>query len=87
MARDLIMTLRPQPAILERWIEEGVQFDEIIDDPRVLARFQDELLVRIATHSLFEDHRYQRALNQMIVISFMVARMTEGSYRLPAIAR
>lgn len=87
MARDLIRTLRPQPAILDRWIEKGAKFDAIIDDPRVLARFQDELLVRIGTRSLFEDHRYQRALNQMIVIFFMVGRMTEGTYTLPTIAR
>ena len=87
-ARDQLETIRPRDRKqLDRWIAEGTKFDEIIDHPEILARFMDELLVRIATHALFEDYQYQRALNQMIIIFFMVGRMTEGDYALPTIAR
>jgi hypothetical protein len=65
----------------------GQKFDEIIDSPVVLARFMDELLVRISTHALLEDYHYQRSINQLIVIYFMVGRITDGDYTLPAVAR
>lgn len=61
----------------------GQKFDEIIDSPVVLARFMDELLVRISAHALLEDYRYQRSINQLIVIYFMVRRITEGDTPCP----
>jgi hypothetical protein len=72
---------------LDRWLTTGQKFDEIIDSPVVLARFMDELLVRISGHALLEDYRYQRSINQLIVIYFMIGRITEGDYTLPTVAR
>ncbi|WGL52972.1 hypothetical protein P5P86_03910 [Nocardioides sp. BP30] len=65
----------------------GQRFDEIIDSPVILARFMDELLCRIARSALMEDYRNQRAINQLVVIYFMVGRMTDGDFTLPAIAQ
>lgn len=72
--------------VIGRWIEEGTRFDEIIDDPAVLGRFMDELLVRIGAYGPLEDHNYQRAVNQLVVVFFMIGRMGEGSYNLPVVA-
>jgi len=65
----------------------GQKFDEVIDSAAMLARFMDELLCRIARSGLLEDHRNQRAINQLVVIYFMVARITDGDFTLPAIAQ
>jgi hypothetical protein len=72
--------------VIDRWVEEGTRFDDIIDDPAVLGRFMDELLVRIGVYGLLEDHNYQRAVNQLVVAFFMIGRMGEGSYNLPIAA-
>jgi hypothetical protein len=80
--------LRPRDrSELDQWLAMGQRFDEIIDSPVVLARFMDELLVRISAHALLEDYRYQRSINQLIVIYFMVGRITDGDYALPAATR
>lgn len=80
--------LRPRErADIDRWIEMGQRFDEIIDSPVILARFMDELLCRIARNALLEDYRNQRAINQLVVIYFMVGRMTDGDFTLPTIAQ
>ncbi|MFT4264387.1 MAG: hypothetical protein QM572_13450 [Nocardioides sp.] len=63
----------------------GQKFDEIIDSPVMLACFMDELLCRIATNAPLEDYRNQRAINQLVVIYFMVGRMTDGDFELPAV--
>lgn len=80
--------LRPRDRTeIDRWIQMGQRFDEIIDSPVILARFMDELLCRIARSALLEDYRNQRAINQLVVIYFMVGRITDGDFTLPAIAR
>ena len=63
---------------------EGTRFDEIIDPSAVLGPFMDELLLRIAVRSLLERLPV-RGVNQLIVIFFMIGRMTEGDYRLPCV--
>lgn len=79
--------LRPRDRTeLDRWLAMGQKFDEIIDSPVLLARFMDELLIRIGVHALLEDYHYQRAVNQLIVIYFMIGRISEGSYTLPIVA-
>jgi hypothetical protein len=65
----------------------GQRFDEIIDSPVDLTRFIDELLCRIARSGMLEDYRNQRAINQLVVIYFMVGRITDGDFTLPAIAQ
>lgn len=76
----------PQPvpgSVLDRWITEGAKFDEIVQDPYLLGRFMDDLMCRIAVDHILEDHRYQHAVNQLIVTFFMIGRMSGGNYRLP----
>jgi len=73
-------------AELDQWIAMGQKFDEIIDSPVVFARFMDEVLIRIGVHALLEDYRYQRAVNQLVVIYFMVGRITDGDFTLPAVS-
>lgn len=80
--------LRPRDRTeIARWIEMGQKFDEIIDSHVMLARFMDELLCRMARSALLENHRNQRAVNQFVVIYFMVGRMTDGDFTLPVIAQ
>jgi hypothetical protein len=79
--------LRPRDRTeIDRWIEMGQRFNGIIDSPVMLARFMDELLCRIARSGLLEDHRNQRAVNQLVVIYFMVGRITDGDLTLPAVS-
>lgn len=78
----------PQPvpgSVLERWITEGAKFDEITGDPYLLGRFMDDLMCRISVDHILEDHRYQHAINQLIVTFFMIGRMSEGTYQLPIV--
>lgn len=71
--------LRPRDRTeLDQWTAMGQKFDEIIDSPVVFARFMDEVLIRIGVHALLEDYRYQRAVNQFVVIYFMSGRITGG---------
>ncbi|MGZ6585688.1 MAG: hypothetical protein ACXVHX_15310 [Solirubrobacteraceae bacterium] len=44
-----------------------------------------ELLIRIGVHSLLEDYRYQRAIDQLIAVHFMGGRSTDGDDTLPAV--
>jgi hypothetical protein len=84
---DHVERIRPRErAEIDRWVEMGQRFDVIIDSPVMLARFMDELLCRIAAHALLEDYRNQRAINQLVVIYFMVGRITEGDFTLPAVS-
>lgn len=66
-------------------MEEGRRFDDIIDDPELLARFMDELIVRVALGTILEDSRYQRAVNQLTVNFFQIGRITDGDFKLPAV--
>ncbi|WP_344771708.1 hypothetical protein [Nocardioides panacisoli] len=72
-------------SLLDRWAVEGAKFDEIVQDPYLLGRFMDDLMCRIAVDHILEDHRYQHAVNQLIVTFFMIGRMSEGSYQLPVV--
>lgn len=72
-------------SVLDRWITEGKRFDEIVQDPYVFGRFMDDLMCRIAVDHLLVDHRYQHAVNQLIVTFFMIGRMTKGAYQLPVV--
>lgn len=74
-------------SLLDRWTVEGAKFDEIVQDPYLLGRFMDDLMCRIAVDHVLEDHRYQHAVNQLVVTFFMIGRMTEGTYRLPVIVQ
>jgi hypothetical protein len=68
---EKVEPLRPRDrSERDQWLAMGQKFDEIIDSPIVLARFMDELFVRISTHALLEDYRYQRSINELIVIYF-----------------
>lgn len=79
--------LRPRDRTeLDQWIVMDQKFDEIIASPVVFARFMDEVLIRIGVRGLLEDYRYQRAVNQFVVIYFMIGRITGGDYTLPAVA-
>jgi endogenous inhibitor of DNA gyrase (YacG/DUF329 family) len=78
----------PQPvpgSVLDRWVTEGSKFDEIVQDPYLLGRFMDDLMCRIAVDHILEDHRYQHAVNQLIVTFFMIGRMSEGTFQLPIV--
>jgi hypothetical protein len=80
--------LRPRDRTeLDQWLAMGQKFDEIIDSPAALARFMDELLVRISLGALLADYRYQRSINQLIVIYFLIGRITNGDYTLPVVVR
>lgn len=72
-------------SLLDRWVQEGAKFDEIVQDPYLLGRFMDDLLCRIAVDHILENQRYQHAVNQLIVIYYMIGRMTDGDYKLPVI--
>ncbi|WGX95860.1 hypothetical protein [Nocardioides sp. L-11A] len=74
-------------SLLDRWATEGNKFDEIFRDPYLLGRFMDDLMCRIAVDHILEDHRYQHAVNQLIVTFFMIGRMTDGDYQLPIIVQ
>lgn len=78
----------PQPvpgSVLDRWVAEGAKFDEIVQDPYLLGRFMDDLMVRISVDHILENQHYQHAVNQLIVTFFMIGRMSEGSYQLPIV--
>lgn len=43
-------------------------------------------MCRIVVDHILEDHRYQHAVNQLIVTFCMIGRMSRGDYQLPVIA-
>jgi hypothetical protein len=79
--------LRPRDRTeLDEWTAMRQKFDETIESPVVFARFMGEVLIRIGVHALLEDYRYQRAVNQLVVIYFMIGRITGGDDTVPAVA-
>lgn len=74
-------------SVLDRWMTEGAKFDDIVQDPYLLGRFMDDLMCRIAIDHILENHRYQHAVNQLIVTFFMIGRMSEGTYQLPVVVQ
>ena len=45
-----------------------------------------ELICRIAIGAVLEDVRYQDAISKLVVAYGMVGRITNGNFRLPAVA-
>jgi hypothetical protein len=72
-------------SLLDRWASEGAKFDDIAQDPRLLGRFMDDLMCRIAVDHILENPHYQHAVNQLIVTFFMIGRMSDGTYQLPIV--
>jgi hypothetical protein len=84
--RDPVEAPQPVPgSVLDRWVTEGTKFDEIVQEPYLLSRFLDDLMCRIAVDHILEDHRYQNAVNQLIVTFFMIGRMSDGTFQLPIV--
>ncbi|HET7173439.1 MAG TPA: hypothetical protein VFI30_04085 [Nocardioidaceae bacterium] len=72
-------------SILDQWVTEGAKFDDIVQDPYLPGRFMDDLMCRISVDHILENDAYQHGVNQLIVIFFMIGRMSNGTYQLPIV--
>lgn len=67
--------------------EEGlISIDRILDSPTLTHDLMCELICRIAIGAVLEDVRYQAAISKLVVAYGMVGRITNGDFRLPAVA-
>jgi len=64
-----------------------VSIDRILDSPTSTHDLMCELICRIAVGAVLEDVRYQDAISKLVVAYRMVGRITNGDFKLPAVAR
>jgi hypothetical protein len=60
--------------------------DQILNSPAATADLMDQFMVLTATGHILEDVRYQPAVSSLVVTYRMIGRITNGDYRLPAVA-
>lgn len=66
--------------------ERLVSIDRILDSPTSTHDLMCELICRIAIGAVLEDVRYQDAISKLVIAYGMVGRITNGNFRLPAVA-
>jgi hypothetical protein len=66
--------------------ERLISIDRILDSPTSTHDLMCELICRIAIGAVLEDVRYQDAISKLAVAYGMVGRITNGDFRLPAVA-
>jgi len=65
--------------------ERLLWIDAILDSPTSTHDLMQELICRIALGLVLEDMRYQPAVDEVVVAYRMIARITDGNFRLPAV--
>lgn len=60
--------------------------DQILNSPIATADLMNQFMVVAATGHILEDVRFQPAVSSLAVTYRMIARITNGDFRLPAVA-